>query len=51
VGKSVGEHEDDERNTILGRGEEVLIGEGLSMEAGFGRRGTATVARYGDRGG
>jgi hypothetical protein len=33
VGKSVGEHKDDEGNSIWGGREEVLIGEGLSTEA------------------
>jgi hypothetical protein len=51
AGKSVGEHEDDEGNSIWGGGEEVLTREGLSTEAGFGRRGTTTVARCGGRGG
>jgi hypothetical protein len=51
AGKSVGDHEDDEGNSIWGGGEEVLTGEGLLMEAGFGQRGTATVARCGGQGG
>jgi hypothetical protein len=51
AGKLVREHEDDEGNSIWGGREEVLTGEGLSTEAGFGRRGTVTVARYGGRGG
>jgi hypothetical protein len=49
AGKSVGEHEDNEGNSIWGGREEVLTGDGLSMEVGFCRRGTATVARCGGR--
>jgi hypothetical protein len=51
AGKLVGEHEDDEGNSIWGGGEEVLTREGLSTEVGFGRRGTATMAWSGGRGG
>jgi hypothetical protein len=49
--KSVGEHEDDEGNSILGGREEVLIGERLSTEAGFDQSGTAMMAQCGGQGG
>jgi hypothetical protein len=50
AGKLVGEHDDDEGNSIWCSGEEVLTGEELSTAASLGQMGTVMVARCGDRG-